>query len=193
MLHASRAGAPRPVDASVVIGADGPRGLVVAETLGDGLFSANPAFLADAAPPWRILLMWGTVLDPGEHIGSARVQAAIGPAAAVAYHAAYERGGDAVDALPGGRAWRETVEQAPAGQRHLAVHAGHQLELNAADRAVAPLAEPVVSGATLVGDPARVRDQLAEWHAAGITEVAYQPGGPDIPAELERFMAAAHS
>ena len=36
------------------------------------------------------------------------------------YHAAYERGGAAVvDALPGGRGWREAVEAYPETERHL--------------------------------------------------------------------------
>jgi 5,10-methylenetetrahydromethanopterin reductase len=135
--------------------------------------------------------MWGTVLGPGESVGSPRVQAAIGPAAAVLYHVVYDRGGEAVDALPVGREWREAVEQTPTRHRHLAVHAGHQIEPNAADQMVMPVAEEVASRAALVGSPARISEQLAEWQAAGITEIAYQPGGPDIPAELERFMAAA--
>ena len=36
-----------------------------------------------------------------------------------------------------------------------------------------------------------VRDQVAAWAADGITEIAFQPAGPDIPGELERFVAAA--
>ncbi|MFM7536944.1 MAG: 5,10-methylene tetrahydromethanopterin reductase, partial [Acidimicrobiales bacterium] len=42
---------------------------------------------------------------------------------------------------------------------------------------------------------ARTRDEWAEHLAAlevgGATEVAYQPAGPDIPGELERFAEAA--
>jgi 5,10-methylenetetrahydromethanopterin reductase len=71
------------------------------------------------------------------------------------------------------------------------VHAGHQVELSEHDRLLFPGAEEVAHRAALVGDPARIRDQLAEWESAGITEVAYQPAGPDIPAELERFAEAA--
>jgi 5,10-methylenetetrahydromethanopterin reductase len=143
LLHPERCGVRRPIEVPLVIGADGPRGLAVAETLGDGVFSANPAFLAGAAQQRRILLMWGTVLGPDEDVATQRVQVAIGPAAAVLYHVTYDRGGSAVDALPGGRAWREAIEKTPERQRHLAVHASHQIELNAADKVVAPAAEQV--------------------------------------------------
>ncbi len=192
MLHPLRCAAPRPVDVPLLIGGDGPRGLAVAHELGDGLFSANPRFLAAAGGQRRALLMWGSVREPGEDPGSPRVRAALDTATAVLYHVTYERGGaDEVDALPNGRAWRESVERTPAHQRHLAVHAGHQVELSAHDRLLFPGAEAVAGRAALIGDPARIREQLAEWESAGITEVAYQPAGPDIPAELERFLAAA--
>ncbi len=191
LLHPDRCAAPRPIDPAIVIGADGPRGLAVAEAIGDGVFSANPSFLQDAPARRRILLMWGSVLGPGEDIGSARVQAALRPATAVLYHATYDRGGVAVDALPAGRQWRAAVEQVPAARRHLAVHAGHQVALNAADQVLFPAADQMMTRAALVGPPSQIADQLAEWHDAGITEIAYQPGGPDIPGELERFVAAA--
>jgi 5,10-methylenetetrahydromethanopterin reductase len=31
------------------------------------------------------------------------------------------------------------------------------------------------------------REHLARLEAAGATEIAYQPAGPNIPGELERF------
>jgi 5,10-methylenetetrahydromethanopterin reductase len=44
----------------------------------------------------------------------------------LAYHAAYEFGGD-VAALPGGDVWLDAVKQTPFRERHLAVHDQHQL------------------------------------------------------------------
>jgi 5,10-methylenetetrahydromethanopterin reductase len=191
MLHPLRATPSRPIDVPIVIGADGPRGLAVAHELGDGVFSANPRFLGDIDVDRRTLLMWGSVLRDGEEPTSARIIDTLGPATAVWYHVAYDRGGpEAVDALPAGRAWRERIERAPVGRRHLAVHAAHQLELNDADRVLYPEAASAIANATLVGDPARIRDQVVAWQASGITEVAFQPAGPDIPGELERFAAA---
>lgn len=193
MLHPQRCGPPRPIEVPILIGGDGPRGLAVANELGDGLFSANADFLARAdGPRRRTLLMWGTALLAGETPSSPRVSESVGPATAVAYHVTYERGGEAaVDALPQGREWRRSVERVDADRRYLAVHAGHQIELNDHDQLVFPGAESVIPRAALVGDRAQIRDQLAAWEAAGITEIAYQPGGPDIPAELERFAEAA--
>jgi len=34
------------------------------------------------------------------------------------------------------------------------------------------------------------RERLAQLEAAGTTEIAYQPAGPDIASELEAFIAA---
>jgi 5,10-methylenetetrahydromethanopterin reductase len=34
------------------------------------------------------------------------------------------------------------------------------------------------------------RERLAQMEAAGATEVAYQPAGPDIACELEAFITA---
>src|SRR5205085_8545927 len=93
-----------------------------------------PDFLREYS--WVPYLAWGTVLDDGEPPDSEHARAAGGPGWALAYHGAYEFGGpDAVRNLPGGNAWLGTVEQTPQSQRHLAVHSGHCVEINAADRA----------------------------------------------------------
>jgi 5,10-methylenetetrahydromethanopterin reductase len=112
MLQLPGFGAKRPIDVPILIGADGPKGLEVAAELGDGVFSAaQPQPDAAGVTDWRALLSFGTVLDEGEDLSSPRVIDAAGPAAVVLYHASYERGGaPAVDALPGGQAWREAIE-----------------------------------------------------------------------------------
>ena len=38
--------------------------------------------------------------------------------------------------------------------------------------------------------PGELRERLAGMDEAGMTEIAYQPAGPDIPRELEAFAAA---
>jgi 5,10-methylenetetrahydromethanopterin reductase len=38
--------------------------------------------------------------------------------------------------------------------------------------------------------PEQLRAQLDGLEASGITEIAYQPAGPDIPRELEAFASA---
>jgi 5,10-methylenetetrahydromethanopterin reductase len=42
----------------------------------------------------------------------------------------------------------------------------------------------------MTGTRADIRERLRALTAAGITEVAYQPIGPDIPRELAAFAAA---
>src|ERR1700749_4514274 len=104
MMHLPGFGAGRPVDVPILVGADGPKGLAVAAEAGDGVFSAAvPQPDAVDAADWRALLSFGTVLDDGEDLTSARVADAAGPAAVVLYHGMYERAGAAVDSLPGGQ------------------------------------------------------------------------------------------
>src|ERR1700738_3678918 len=135
MLHLPGFGADRPIEVPILIGADGPKGLAVAAELGDGVFSAAlPQPDAARVTDWRALLTFGTVLDRGGELVSSRSIAAAGPAAVVIYHATYERAGAAgVDALPGGRGWREAIEAYPESERHLAIHAGHLVKAKPPD------------------------------------------------------------
>jgi 5,10-methylenetetrahydromethanopterin reductase len=49
----------------------------------------------------------------------------------------------------------------------------------------------MLEDATLSGTPGAVRERIAELAARGVTEIVYQPCGPDLRGELERFLAAA--
>ncbi|MGX7678945.1 LLM class flavin-dependent oxidoreductase [Jatrophihabitans sp. DSM 45814] len=192
MLHPPGCGAARPVDVPILIGADGPKGQRVAAELGDGVFSSSVEVLRAAEHGSRTLLMWGSVLDDGERADSPRTIAAVAPAVAVLYHVAYERGGAAaVDDLPGGRQWREAIELTPPDRRYLAVHAGHQVILNEADEAVVDAASALIPTITATATSSELRQRLDEWAAAGVTEIAYQPGGPDIERQLETFARMA--
>jgi 5,10-methylenetetrahydromethanopterin reductase len=192
MLHPEACGAARPLDVPILVGADGPKGQQVASKNGDGVFSASPDFLASDEHRWRALLMWGSVLGNGEPADSPRTVAAVAPAVAVLYHVAYERGGAvAVDELPGGRRWRAAVEESPPQRRHLAVHAGHQVELNRADHLIADQAKTLIPVITATATADELRRRLDSWAEAGISEVVYQPGGRDIERELESFARMA--
>jgi 5,10-methylenetetrahydromethanopterin reductase len=192
MLHPGVCGAARPIAVPILVGADGPKGQRVAARVGDGVFSANPDILASDRQPWRALLMWGSVLDDDEPADSDRTVAAVAPAVAVLYHVTYERGGaEAVDGLPGGRTWREAVERSASERRHLAVHAGHQVALNAADLLVADQAKSLISRVTATGTADELRRRLDIWLQTGVSEVVYQPGGPDIEHQLETFAQVA--
>jgi 5,10-methylenetetrahydromethanopterin reductase len=192
MMHPSGYGAKRPISVPILIGADGPKGLAVAAELGDGVFSAAvPQPDAVNAADWRALLSFGSVLDEGEELTSARVVDALAPAAVVMYHAVYERGGAAaVDGLPGGPGWRAAVEAYPENERHLAIHEGHLVKANPRDQPYVADLIPMASAGALAGTAEQVAARVRDLAAAGVTEVAYQPAGSDIERELRAFASA---
>lgn len=193
MVHPAGFGAARPIEVPILVGADGPKGSAVAAELADGTFAAGVPN-ADATLPWRALLTFGTVLDEGETVTSPRVIEAAGPGVAVVLHGMYERGGpEVVDSFPGGPAWRAGLEEIDAGRRHLATHEGHLVELTPRDRAglEGGLSE-LIGTFTLTAPAGEIPARLEAFAAQGITEVAYQPCGPDIVRELEAFAAAAN-
>lgn len=193
MLQLPGFGAQRPIELPILIGADGPKGLAVAAELGDGVFSAavpqpDAAQIAD----WRALLCFGTVLDEGEELTSPRALEAAGPAAAVLYHAMYERGGAAaVDALPGGQGWREAIEGHPEDERHFAIHEGHLVRANVSDELHIAELIPFASSMALTGPASQLPEKIAGLAALGVTEIVYQPAGSDIERELSVFASAA--
>jgi 5,10-methylenetetrahydromethanopterin reductase len=192
MMHPAGYGAARPIAVPILIGADGPKGLAVAAELGDGVFSAMvPQSDAVKVAEWRALLSFGTVLDEGEELTSARVVDALAPAAVVMYHAVYERGGAAaVDGLPGGPGWRAAVEAYPENERHLAIHEGHLVKANPRDEPYVADLIPMASAGALTGSAEQVAARVRDLAAAGVTEVAYQPAGSDIERELRAFARA---
>jgi 5,10-methylenetetrahydromethanopterin reductase len=185
-------GAQRPIEVPILIGADGPKGLAVAAELGDGVFSSViPQPDAVHVADWRALLAFGTVLDDGEELSSPRVVDAVAPSVAVMYHAAYERGGAAlVDGLPGGRGWREAIEAVPETERHLAIHEGHLVKANRRDEPYVADLIPLASATGLTGTAEQISQRIAEFSAAGVTEIVYQPAGSDIERELRAFASA---
>jgi 5,10-methylenetetrahydromethanopterin reductase len=193
MMH-PRGHAPRhPIDVPILISALGPKGLAVATELADGLFTINGQTRAAARFDWAALAVHGTVLTDGEPLDSARVQAAAGPGNALAYHAAYEFGGD-VTALPAGDVWLDTISRTPSQDRHFAVHDQHLVALNRADAAAWSAGSwQAIPKTTLTGTAHEIGRRVSDIAAQGITEIIYQPTGPDILAELEAFHTAARS
>lgn len=193
MLHPDGHAPRRPVDLPILISALGPKGNKVVAALADGLFSTLqlPDFAGDYE--WSAYLAWGTVLDDDEENDSDHARAAGGPGWALSLHGAYEFGGpDAVRELPGGDAWMDVVERSPEGEAHLAVHAQHCVGLNEADSAAWGAGGSVtLRDVTLSGTRAEVRDKVQELASNGVSEVVFQPCGPDTERELERFLDAA--
>jgi 5,10-methylenetetrahydromethanopterin reductase len=191
MLHPAANAPQRPIEIPVLLSALGPKGLAVTHQIADGLFSVNGETAHAHEFTWAALGIHGTVLSEDEPLDSPRVRAAAGPGNALAYHAAYEFGGDPTT-LPGGQAWLDAITAHPSTERHLAVHDQHLTALNAADNAAWTSGSwQAITSTTVTGTPSRIRDQLSAYAQDGITEIVYQPTGPDIPGELERFITIA--
>jgi 5,10-methylenetetrahydromethanopterin reductase len=191
MLHPDSHAPGRPLEIPVLISALGPKGLAVTHEIADGLFSVNGQTGHAHEFSWAALGIHGTVLNEQEPLDSARVRAAAGAGHALAYHAAHEFGGD-VTQLPGGQEWLKVIMAQPEGQRHLALHDQHLIGLNKADEAAwAAGGWNAVPATTVTGSPAHISGQLVRYAEQGVTEIIYQPAGPDIVGELERFLDAA--
>ena len=110
----------------------------------------------------------------------------------LALHGVYEYDGPVAE-MPGGAAWLAQIERVPERERHLAVHEQHCVGLNAADAAAwDDGAARSAEGRHRQRHPRRgSRQRLATLAEQGVTEVVYQPAGPDIRRELETFMEAA--
>ena len=74
------------------------------------------------------------------------------------------------------------------------MHDQHLIALNRADAAAwAAGSWQAIPRTTLTGTAREIGRRVRDIAAQGITEVIYQPTGPDIPAELEAFRNAARS
>jgi 5,10-methylenetetrahydromethanopterin reductase len=191
MLHPDGHAPARPIELPVLISALGPKGLAITREIADGLFTVNNQTDHAHEFSWAALGIHGTVLENQEPLDSARVRAAAGAGHALAYHAAYEFGGD-VTQLPGGQEWLKAITTQPERERHLAVHDQHLVGLNQADEAAwAAGGWHAIPTTTVTGSPAHITEQLARYAAQGITEIIYQPSGPDLTGELKRFITVA--
>jgi 5,10-methylenetetrahydromethanopterin reductase len=193
MMHPDGYAPQRPIDIPILISALGPKGIEVATELADGLFTVNGQTRYVAQFDWAALGVHGTVLGDGESLDSPRVRAAAGPGNALAYHAAYEFGGDVTE-LPAGDVWLDTINDTPPLDRHLAVHDRHLVALNRADAAAwAAGSWKAIGQTTLTGTADEIGHRVSDLAAEGITEIIYQPTGPDITGELEAFHIAART
>jgi 5,10-methylenetetrahydromethanopterin reductase len=181
MLHAPGLADARPVAVPLWLSVFGPRGRALAADVADGIIGPPHPTLPAA------MIVSGTVLESGEDPGSDRVREAIGAWRVVDWHIAYANGGaEAVDALPGGRDWREALEAlAPPDRRHLLTFEGHVTHLSDRDRHLLPH----IDVDSMVGEPDRLGRRLDRLSEAGFTEVIYTPTGPDVEREL-RAMAS---
>ncbi|GMQ96171.1 MAG: LLM class flavin-dependent oxidoreductase [Gammaproteobacteria bacterium] len=188
MLHGPGQAPPRPIRVPILFATAGPRGEAIARELGDGVFTVIPI----GGFSWESLLTQGTVLEPGEDFGSPRARAAAGAGASVVFHRAWDRpapGRPKLAELDGGLEWRARIEAIDPAVRHLHTHEGHLTFVNEID-------EKVINGAlirdlTFTGEADVLRERLEDRACRGVTEIAYQPAGPDIPRELRAFAQMA--
>jgi len=178
MIHGPGQAPPRPIRVPTIFGTRGPKGETVARELGDGVFTVTPT----PGFRWSALLTFGTVLDDGESFDSPRVVAAAGAGAAVLFHRAHDlprSPGPGLRDLPGG----------PLRERHLHTHLGHLTCVNPTDRAV--ITGDVIRAYTFTGEAVTLRPRIDQLAQRGVTEIAFQPAGPDIPRELTAFARMA--
>jgi 5,10-methylenetetrahydromethanopterin reductase len=69
------------------------------------------------------------------------------------------------------------------------VHEGHLVMVTDRDRPLLDVAGEALLDGRLTGSAAEVASKLEVVRAVGVTEVAYNPTGPDIARELEAFAA----
>ncbi|WP_211262620.1 LLM class flavin-dependent oxidoreductase [Nitriliruptor alkaliphilus] len=171
----------------IYIAAHGPKGLGVAERVGDGIVT-NHNHSQDPVPVGgrSLLSLMGTVLDDGESVGSARALAAAGPTAALALHIG--PGGPAAD-LEETATFAARIEQFDPSRRHIETHKGHLIEVTDLEHDL--ITEDLLRCATFTGPREEVRALLASLAEDGAAGVLYQPAGPDIPRELRAFAEAA--
>jgi 5,10-methylenetetrahydromethanopterin reductase len=193
MLHPEGSGPALPVDVPILIAALGPKGRALAVRY-DGVFATTTLEgLEPGSFDWVAYLYWGTVLEDDEALSSERVRAAGGPGGALAYHATYELyGRDAVLQIPGGPEWLAAIDKRAANERHLDVHVGHCIHLNDADQeAWAVTNGALLPSTTVTGTPKEVKAHIEDLAAKGVTEIVFQPCGPDVRRELEAMFTAA--
>jgi 5,10-methylenetetrahydromethanopterin reductase len=187
MLHTPGFAPPRPIEVTFLLGVGGPKGLAAARELGTSIFIGDGGQPPPEAQDFNrvVKLTMGTVLEDGESVDSQRVREAAGHAAAVTIHHAYEFGG--LDDSEWSRRYRARYETIPAQDRHLTMHGGHLVTINDTDGDL--VGGEQIAQLGYAKSAAQLRERLVRWSDTGVTEVAYQPAGPDIARELEAFAA----
>jgi 5,10-methylenetetrahydromethanopterin reductase len=188
MIHHPEMAQPRPVDIPILLSAFGPKGTAITREIADGWMGAMPP---SEDFDWAVQMVSGSVLEGSESPASARVIDAVGAWHVIGYHAAWIANPEAVDAMPGGAAWRAEVEnERPEGERHLAVHTGHCTHVVAKDRHLFDAVGDDVAWLGWVGPADDLRKRAEAAAESGISEILYTPAGSDLEREARAFYEA---
>lgn len=176
----------RPIDAPLLLAAQGPKGRQLAHEIADGLIA-----LGGPAPGFGTCLVSinGTVLDDGEEVTSPRARAAVAPLMALAYHFRYANDPESVRDLPSGGAWLESVEKVPELLRHLSVHRGHTIDISNGHDHLVDVS--TAKEMTFTGTRDELRARIDALEAAGATGVIFGTSGVDVERELRAYAEVA--
>ncbi len=188
MIHHPEMTDPRPIEVPILLSAFGPKGTAITREIADGWMGIAPP----SEPfEWAVQMVNGTVLEPGESPASERVIDAVGAWHTVIYHSLWARQPEAIDAMPGGAAWRSRIEsERPEGQRHLAVHDGHCTHVVDRDETIFDALGEDVAWVGWVGSAEDVRKRAEASAAAGVSEILYTPAGTDLERDTRAFYQA---
>ncbi len=83
------------------------------------------------------------------------------------------------------------VETYSAAMRRLGIHEGHAMRPNMIDARFLDEFLRLANQMALTGTAQQVSAKVASWAELEVTELGYQPVGPDIARELRAFAGAA--
>jgi len=191
LIYSPGFGPDRPIRVPIGLAPMGPKGFAVSEELADIVILTGPPTPEQRHWDDIAMLMFGSVLEPGEDHTSERLRAAAGPFYVTSYHGVWEFAPDAVGGMPGGAEWLERIAaDRPQGQHHLAVHEGHFVAVTERDRPLLDVAGEGLAATGWTGTPDQIAARADAVAEAGVTELAYVPAGPDVARELRAFAAA---
>lgn len=186
LQHGDRSGVRLPGAVPIFVSAHGPKGIEVARRVGDGVVT-NPTHRERISFEGPVqLTYYGTVMEDGEAYNDPRVIDAAGPGAALALHLGKY---GPLAGMPEATGHGAAIEAIAEEKRLSALHLGHLIEPNDIDLQF--LTGDVVQRGTLTGTRAEIGEKLLALQEEGASGVLYQPGGSDIPRELEAFFDAA--
>jgi 5,10-methylenetetrahydromethanopterin reductase len=177
-------GVPPPGQIPMWVAAAGPKGCAVGDRVADRVLLAGLR-ARPSVKPWGVTFH-GTVVDPGEDLGSDRVRRAAGPATAFQLHLGeFGRLAGTDEAAR----FAERIARVEPSRRHLELHRGHLIKVQDSEWDL--ITPEAIRRGTFTGTRDEVRARLRDLEAQGCDAILYQPNGPDIPREMTAFAEVA--